>query len=173
MKLNVNTKKIISILIGGGIALNASMIEAKAPTTKDVIINIIIDNLNKVYKKNIIKDTDIDVYYNGETNYVGYANISNQFLSLKDREIADKNIYDDIYDFIGMPNYDKLTCISKEPIYRKVPTYDDILIDGENKTIMTGIKNEKIISGWKEKYIDPACEEYFEDKYGYSKIKQR
>lgn len=173
MKLNINAKKIVSILIGGGIALNASMVEAKAPTIEDTIVMIITNNLNEIYKKNIIKNNDIDVYYDKEANYVGYANTSNQFLSVKDRKIADKNIYEDIHNFIGMPNYDKLTCVSRKPVYdfKSVPTYDYIEIDGKTKTVMTGTKEEKFISGWEEKYVDSACNEYFEEKYGYSKVK--
>ncbi len=125
MKLNINSKKVVSTLIAGGIALNASMLDVKAPTTEDTITMIITDGL---------KDKIIDT-----------------------------------------PNTDKLTPVYIKPIYdfKTVPTYDDIEIDGETKKVMTGIKEEKFISGWENQYIDPTFEEYLEEKYHSSKVKQR
>ena len=174
MQLNIN-KKLISTLIAGGIVLNASMLDTKAPTTEDTIATIVADNLNEMYKKNIVKDTDVDVYYNREANYAVYNYTTFEPLTVENLKMAGEKIYEDISQFIGAPDFDKLTLINEKTVYdiKTVPTYSDIEIDGETKKVMTGTKEEKFVSGYEQYYIDPACEEYFEEKYGYSKVKQR
>lgn len=167
MKLNINLKKVISLLIAGGITLNATMLDAKAPTTEDTITTIIVDNLNEMHKRNIVKDDDIDIYYNRDANSVAYANCSNQILPPQKQMIVDKNIYEEIYDFIGTPNYDKLTHAYK-PIYevRDTPLYNEL-----DNTY--SINTEVFISGYEDVYFDSTVEEHFKEKYDYSKIKQR
>lgn len=170
MKLNVNSKKIASLLVAGGITLSATTLDAKAPTTEDTITTIIVDNLNEMHKRNIVKDDDIDVYYNRDTNYVAYANCSNQILPSQKQMMVYKNIYEDIYNFIGTPNYDKLTLIKEKPIYaiKTNTTYTNVRIDDKTQKVVTEKKDEAFVYGYERYYIDPTCEEYFEEKYGVS-----
>lgn len=167
MKLNINTKKIASLLIAGGITLSATTLDAKAPTTEDIIATIIVDNLNEMHKKNIVKDDDIYVYYNRDANSVAYADCSNQILPSQKQMIADKNIYEDIFDFIGTPNYNKLTHAYK-PIYevKDTPLYNEL-----DNTY--SINTEVFISGYEDVYFDSTVEEHFKEEYDYSKVKQR
>ncbi len=168
MKLNINAKKIISTLIAGGIVFNATTIEAKAPTYEDKIAMIIADIFNEVvYKKNVVNDDNVDVYFNKEANCVTYAidvgpNLS-EFLTREERlQIVNQYIYEDVYRLIGAPNIDKISFGYK-------PRYEvRHKIDNNNS-----IYEQTFVSDYEYMYFDPAAEEYFNEKYSASKVKQK
>ena len=80
MKLNINLKKVISLLIAGGITLNATMLDAKAPTTEDTIATIIADNLNEMHKRNIVKDDDIVILLNNDVKPIVMKSLKDESL---------------------------------------------------------------------------------------------
>lgn len=169
MKLNINAKKLASIFIAGGIVFNATTIEAKAPTAEDKIAIIIADNLNKMYKSDIINRDDVIVYFNRDANCVAYAVVgtSSKFLTSERKQTADQYIYEDIHQLIGTPNIDELEHGYK-PIYEVRETH---VYNEQDDTYSINIEN--FVSGYEDVYFDSTAEEHLKEKCQSSKIKQR
>lgn len=180
MKLNIDSKKIASLLIAGGITLSTTTLDAKAPTTYDTIKMIIIDNLNEAYGEDIIKDRNVDVTYNERFNTVSFSYCNRKspfylpgpYLSGEEEARALANIDKDIYNFIGAPNYSYYD--NKKLIWekKKVPIYyTSTSANGETVKVMVGFEEKEIIVDLEENYTNSSTIEYFDTKN--PKVKQK